>query len=1235
MTDFTHLHVHTQYSILDGACEINKLADKAKEMGMDALAITDHGNMYGVLDFRNVCVKKGLKPILGCEMYVTDGSRFVKDGVHFSGNHLILIAKNFTGYQNLIKLDSLAFEKEAFYRTSRIDEELLFQHSEGLICSSACVAGIIPRLLVKGDVEAAEKKALEYKKVFKDDYYIEIQNHGIDIEDDVRPQLIALAKKLDIKIIATNDVHFINKDDFFAHRILICLNTGKTINEENKLMYSGQEYMKTGDEMLALFPDIPEAITNTREIVDKVEVYELERQPILPVFDIPESFGKQDDYYKKYSQEDIKKEILQELIKRGKIKEDASEEEKEKLVEKTLKDKGGYDKQIRVKFDSAYLRYLTYKGAEKLYPQPMEQKVKDRIEMELNTIEWMGFPGYFLIVQDFINYSRYNLGVIIGPGRGSAAGSVVAYCLGITLIEPMKYGLLFERFLNPDRISLPDIDVDLDDEGREKTLKYVQEKYGKTHVAQITTFGSMAPKSAIKDVARVLDLPLDESNRLAKLVPDKTKDHLGKIYETTPELKNELDNGSELVKKVLKYAEELEGSIRNTGVHACGVIIGPDDISNYVPLTMPKDSNMMATQFEGKLIESVGMIKMDFLGLANLSIIKDACDNIYKTHKIRINPDKISLDDEQTLKLFQEGDTIATFQFESSGMRQQLQNLKPDKFEDLIAMNALYRPGPMSYIPDFINRKHGKQKIDYDFPIMEKYLSDTYGITVYQEQVMQLSRALASFTPGEADTLRKAMGKKKIDMMTKMQEKFDAGCKANGLDEAKTKHIWESWKKFAEYAFNKSHATCYAYIAFQTGFFKSHYPAEYMSAVLTHNLKDINELTIYINDCKRHNIDVLGPSVNESDVNFMVNKKGQILFGLAAIKNVGMNAALAIIKEREENGEYKSPFDFIERVNQLSVNRRCMEALVKSGAFDCFKGINRSQYLFISDEKNNVDFLDRLIKYGLKKKGIKNSTQQSLFGGEVMLEEETLSIPACEEWGKLEMLKYEKEMIGFYLSGHPLDIYNKEISTFVNTSVKELNDIDTLKKKNSIIVAGITSSASIRTSKKGTKYGNFVLEDESGEFKFSLFGKDFINFQNFLMDNLSIMIKGRVETYAYKEKKDKDDKKGNYIEVKKTEFRIDKIDLLEEAFSHYAREVKLYVKNENITSSFVENITSIAKKSKGKTPIYFVVLDDDSNISVTLECAKNKINTSSFLEKIQPLLNEGIISNLEIGKVNI
>ena len=760
---FTHLHVHTQYSILDGAAEIGALIKKTKELGMNAIAITDHGNMFGVLEFYNTCMKNGVKPILGCEMYVSPTSRFIKDGVHFSGHHLILLAKNETGYKNLIKLDSLAFAKEAKYRTSRIDKDLLFEHHEGLICCSACLGGVLPKLIAAGDIEGAERTAAEYKQVFGDDYYIELQDHGLELQKKVMVELVRIAKKLDIKMVATNDVHFINADDYEAHKILICLNTGTKLSDNTKMMYTGQEYLKTPEEMAELFKEYPDAISNSMEIAEKVEVYKMERDPILPVFDIPESFGSMEQYLEEYPLEKVRENLYNEILNNPKTsEEDRKEERKEEVVDKILKSKGGYRKIVRTKFEADYLRYLTFEGAKQKYGEPLPENVRERLESELKTIEWMGFPGYFLIVQDFINYSREHLGVIVGPGRGSAAGSVVAYCLGITAIEPLKYGLLFERFLNPDRISLPDIDVDFDDEGRAKTLAYVRQKYGADHVAQITTFGTMAAKSAIKDVARVKELSISESNRLAKYVPSKPGTTLEKAFNESPELKNELENGTSLVKDVLKLAKKLEGSIRNTGIHACGVIIGPDDISNYVPVADSKDSDMMATQFEGKLIESVGMIKMDFLGLRNLSIIKDACENIKKSHNIEVNPNDIKLDDQLTLELFQKGLTMGTFQFESDGMKQHLQNLKPDKFEDLIAMNALYRPGPMQYIPNFIARKHGKEEIVYEFPVMEKYLSETYGITVYQEQVMQLSQALAGFTPGQADKLRKAMGKKQI-----------------------------------------------------------------------------------------------------------------------------------------------------------------------------------------------------------------------------------------------------------------------------------------------------------------------------------------------------------------------------------------------------------------------------------------------------------------------------------------
>lgn len=1215
MTDFTHLHVHTQYSILDGACGIKKLVNKTKELGMDTLAITDHGAMYGVLEFRNTCVKEGIKPILGCEMYVVPNNRFNKD--EGRGHHLILLAKNMVGYQNLIKLDSLGFDPKAFYYNSRIDKNILFEHSEGLICSSACVAGIVPRLLYANKIAEAERVASEYKEVFGEDYYIELQNFcgKNEMQQDVNPKLIDLAKKLDIKLIATNDVHFINKDDFYAHRILICLSTGKRMSQETKLMYSGEEYMKSADEMAELFKDVPDAITNTREIAEKVEVYDLERGPILPVFDIPESFGQINDYYEKFPQQAVKDDILAQLTKRGKVADDASEEEKSQAVEKSLDDKGGYDKLVRTKFDFAYLKYLTYEGAAKRYGTPLPDNVKERIDMELDTIEWMGFPGYFLIVQDFINQSRDNLGVVIGPGRGSAAGSVVAYCLGITQIEPIKYDLLFERFLNPDRISLPDIDVDFDDEGRAKTLKYVQDKYGASHVAAITTFGTMAAKMSIKDVGRVLDLQLADANRLASYVPTRPGITLEQAFKESVELQEAMNNGTELEKEVLKYAMDLEGSIRSTGVHACGIIIGPDDISNYVPVAKPKDSEMMAVQFEGKLIESVGMIKMDFLGLSNLSIIKDACENVYKSRGIKVDIDNISLEDKETLDLFAQGNTTATFQFESEGMKLHLQNLKPDKFEDLIAMNALYRPGPMAYIPDFIKRKHGEAKIEYEFPQMEKYLQDTYGITVYQEQVMQLSRVLANFTPGEADTLRKAMGKKKMDVMAKMKAKFDKGCAENNLDHEKTEKIWNDWVEFAKYAFNKSHATCYAYVAFQTGYLKAHYPAEYMSAVLTHNANNIKNITKYIADCLQHDIAVVGPNINESDVNFMVNKKGQILFGLNAISGLGEHVSKTIIEDRQKNGEYKSVEDFITR-NLGVTNKKAIESLVLCGAFDCFEGIDRAQYLAkVNDKNGEMTYLDKIIKYCIKKKERESSSQVSLFGGTETSEDFSIAIPQCEPMSLLDKLKNEKETTGFYISGHPLDIYADEVKYFANTSPAELEDLNKLyeNKKTSICVAGIISKVERGNDKKGNPYCRFTLEDKEGSHIFSLYREQYSKYAHLVQENPYIFIKGRV---AYQ----------NYIKpnssVPELEFQIFSIELLGSMFKKYGTGIKIKIENIKLTEDFVKNITKAAKKNNGDSEIKFVVFDKASHVQVTLESKKHKVDLSSFIEDLKPMVRK-------------
>ncbi|MDR1005353.1 MAG: DNA polymerase III subunit alpha [Bacteroidales bacterium] len=1225
MSKFTHLHVHTQYSILDGAASVKKIIKKAKELRMEALAITDHGNLYGVLEFYNTAREEGIKPILGSEVYVARGSRFDKDRLQPGGDHLVLLAKNAKGYSNLMKLSSLSFQREAYYSKPRVDEELLFEYSEGLICATACVAGLIPQLILNGDMNAAEKAINRYKDVFGEDFYLEIQNHGLPEENTVRAKLIELSRKLNVKLIATNDVHFVEKDDFEAHTVLVCLNTGKKLSDENKMMYTGQEYLKSEAEMEELFQEAPEAILNTQEVADKVEIYKMTRDPVLPIFDIPSDFGNIQEYYLKYPKETILNDIYEESLKKGEIAaEEKDYKEQKDLIERKLNEKGGYDKVVRTKFECAYLKYLTYEGAKKKYGEPLPENVEQRLSSELATIEWMGFPGYFLIVQDFINYSRETLNVIVGAGRGSAAGSVVAYCLGITTIEPLKYGLLFERFLNPDRISLPDIDVDFDDIGREQTLKYVRKKYGKDHVAQIVTFGSMAAKMAIKDVARVLELPLNESNRLAKLVSDKPGTKLEDAYKSE-ELKYELEHGNELVKRTLNLALKLEGSIRNTGVHACGVIIGPDDISKYVPVAKPTEKeenafdNMMVSQFEGTLIESVGMIKMDFLGLKNLSIVKDACENIRKTHGERIDIDNIPLDDKQTLELYQRGDSIATFQFESDGMRSHLQNLKPDCFEDLIAMNALYRPGPMQYIPSFIKRKHGDEKIEYTFDIMEKYLAETYGITVYQEQVMQLSQALANFTPGQADKLRKAMGKKQKDVMEQLKDKFVKGCLSNGYDEQKVLKIWDDWGNFAEYAFNKSHATCYSYIAFQTGYLKAHYPGEYMSSVLTHNLKDISTISFYIEECLRQKINVLAPSVNESDLYFMVNKKGDILFGLAAIKGVGEKAAEEIIHSREKDGEFSSCFDFIQRVDQQIVNKRCIEALVKSGAFDCF-GINRSQYFYCREGKDEQSFIEKLIRYGTKFKEIRDSSQASLFGENAEQTIENPTIPQCAEWEDLIKLAYEKEIIGFYISGHPLDAYKDILKQFTTNHVEDLSDLEALGK-NEAIVAGIVQSVNKRFSKNNKPFCSFRFEDQTGTMEITLFGRDYLNYEKYLHEGYHIILKA-----CAKPKWTADE-----TQKKELELRITKMELIQELLPTYTTSISLTIKIEKMNNQLYDMIENAAKSSKGDVKINFLIIDTKNEVSLTLQSKKHLVNTENFLEKIQPLIGQELIESWKLN----
>ncbi|HKI88809.1 MAG TPA: DNA polymerase III subunit alpha, partial [Draconibacterium sp.] len=1001
MIPFTHLHVHSQYSILDGAASVNDLVTKAKNDGMSALALTDHGTMFGIKEFHSTCKRLEIKPILGCETYVA--ARTIinkKDKIDRSGHHLILLAKNKKGYRNLVKLISIA-NTEGFYYKPRIDKTLLEKYSEGLVVSSSCLGGEIPTLLMNNHLKDAEESIQWFKNIFGDDYYLELQRHPAEMPQQredvydkqvkVNKLIIPLAKKFNVKVIATNDVHFTNAEDADAHDLLICLNTGKDVDDPNRMRYTKQEWFKTQKEMNELFADVPEALANTAEIVDKIEAFELDSAPIMPVFPIPEEFGTEEQLKKEFTEEQLKEEFSEAAFNRL----------------------GGYEKVIRVKLEASYLRHLTIIGAKERYGDPIPEDVATRLEFELNTIKQMGYPGYFLITQDFINTAR-EMGVLVGPGRGSAAGAAVSYCTGITNIDPIKYDLLFERFLNPDRISLPDVDIDFDDDGRQLVLDYVTKKYGQDKVAHICTFGTMATKLAIRDVARVLKLPLPEADRLAKLVPDAPKMTFKKAFKESTDLKKEKDSDNPLVAKTIKFAETLEGSVRQTGVHACGILISRDPLTDHIPLMPTKDEEtLQTTQYDGRFVESIGLLKMDFLGLKTLSIIKETLENIKLSKNIEIDIDNIPWDDEKTYELFSHGETTAIFQFESDGMKKHLRDLKPNRFEDLVAMNALYRPGPMEYIPSYIARKHGRQKVDYDLPMMEKYLSDTYGITVFQEQVMLLSRLLAGFTRGDSDTLRKAMGKKQIAVMNKLKVKFQEGCKANFqfVDECKLKgkkpedvieKIWKDWEAFASYAFNKSHSVCYAYIAYQTGYLKAHFPAEFMAANLSRNLSNITDITKLMTECKRMKIHVLGPDVTESFIKFTAKKDGNIRFGMGAIKGVGTGAAKDIISAREENGKFTTIYDFVETVNLQTVNKKNLEALAMAGAFDNLAAIKRASFFAGDNENDATTFIEKLIKYGGKIQSENSSMQQSLFGelasSSVV---QKPAIPQVEEWPKI------------------------------------------------------------------------------------------------------------------------------------------------------------------------------------------------------------------------------------------
>ena len=1255
MPQFVHLHVHTQYSILDGQASVQRLVDKAMADGQPGIAVTDHGDMFGIKEFYNYVQKvKGkckdkaaeaeariaalrdgtetcadpaaeiakcerqleecrrklaFKPIIGCEVYVARRRLHDKEGKpDQSGYHLILLAKNLKGYHNLIKIVSKAWT-EGFYMRPRTDRTEIEKYHEGLICCSACLAGEVPRAITANDLEKAEESIRWHKKVFGDDYYLELQLHKATVERanheaypmqlHVNKHLRQLAAKHNVRMVCTNDVHFVDEDNAEAHDRLICLSTGKDLDDPKRMLYSKQEWLKTREEMAAIFGDVPEAMATTVEICEQVETYSIDHSPIMPTFEIPAEFGTEEGYRQRFSEKDLFDEFTQD--ENGNVV--LSEEEARKKIEKL----GGYDKLYRIKLEADYLRKLTMDGARKRYGEQLTDEQQERLNFELHIMKTMGFPGYFLIVQDFIRAAREELDVSVGPGRGSAAGSAVAYCLGITQIDPIAYDLLFERFLNPDRISLPDIDVDFDDDGRGRVLNWVTQKYGKEKVAHIITYGTMATKMAIKDVARVQKLLLAESDRLCKLVPDKIPDkklNLPNAIEYVPELKAAAESDNPVLRDTMRYAQMLEGNVRGTGVHACGTIICRDDITDWVPVSTADDKEtgqkMLVTQYEGSVIEDTGLIKMDFLGLKTLSIIKDAVENIRLTTGRKIDIDDFSIiDDPATYKLFCEGRTVGTFQFESPGMQKYLRELQPSTFEDLIAMNALYRPGPMDYIPDFIARKHGRSPIVYDIPVMEKYLKDTYGVTVYQEQVMLLSRLLANFTRGESDTLRKAMGKKLKDKLDALKPKFIKGGQANGHDPKVLEKIWGDWEKFASYAFNKSHATCYSWVAFQTAYLKANYPSEYMAAVLSRNLTNVEQLTIYMNECKRMGINVLGPDINESMLQFSANKQGDVRFGLAAIKGVGEAAVESIIAERTKNGRFKDIYDFIERVDYSLVNRKCLENIAYAGGYDSISGFSRCKFFGVDQRDNNgVTYIEQLMRYGQRYQSEKNNAQQSLFGGDTGTTDITPPvIPACAEWSQLEKLNKEREVIGLYLSAHPLDDYKVIIRNMCKTQVGDLDHLDELKGKE-IAVAGMVVAVQNLTTKTGKPWGKFKLEDYNGTHEFALFGKDYENFRKYLFSDYFLFIRGRVQPRPYNDQE--------------LEFRITSMMQLSE-LQEAVKEVHVQLAVEEITRDLIARMGRSVKEAKGNTLLRLNVYDRQAQVSLNLFSKSYKVSLTQGL----------------------
>lgn len=1203
-TSFVHLHVHSYFSVLQATPSIEGLVQKAADLGMKALALTDLGNLYGVFQFIKVAQKNNIKAIIGCELYVVEDRlkvKFTKDNPDRRYQQLFL-AKNIQGYRNLSRLSSIGWIEGSYGGFPRIDKEILQQYKENLITTTGGLNSEVNDLILNVGEQQAEEAFVWWHQQFGDDFYVQINRHGLPEEERANAVLLKFARKYNVKIIAANEVFYLEKEDSDLHDCLLCIKENEyqstPVGRGRGMRFgfsSDNYYFKTQQEMLECFADLPEAIANTHAIADSIEAFSLRRDAMMPEFPIPPDFGTLEDYRTKYSEKELKS-FFDDLE-----------------VKDNFDRIGGYERALQIQLEADYLHFLTMQGAQKRYPD-MNDSLRERIDFEINVIRKMGYPGYFLIVQDFLQEAR-RMGVWVGPGRGSAAGSVVAYCLKIIDIDPIEYGLLFERFLNPERVSLPDIDIDFDEDGRERVLRWVEEKYGHQRVAHIITFGKMAPKMAIRDIARVKQLPLSEANRLAKMIPTKPDTDFVKAYKEVPELLREKNGSNDpLIRSTLLSAEKIEGTVRNIGTHACGIIISRDDLAEHIPLTTAKDTNLLVTQFDGSNIEEAGMLKMDFLGLKTLSIIKDAVENVRKSKGIEIDIDVIPHDDVKTLELYSRGDTVGIFQFESEGMKKNLRQLKPNKFDDLIAMNALYRPGPMDNIPTFIRRKNGKEKIEYDLPEQEEILKATYGVTVYQEQVMLLSQVLAGFTKGEADNLRKAMGKKKVEIANEMRSKFMEGAKKRGHDMKIIDKIWTQWLEFAKYAFNKSHSTCYAYVSYRMAYLKAHYTSEFMAAVLSRNLNDLTKITGFIDEVRRMGIEVLGPDVNESEQLFIVNKKGNIRFGMAAIKGLGSSVAESIIEERNENGLFTSVFDFARRINLKNVNKRSFEALARAGAFDSFENTHRAQ-LFFQENSDDTIFIEKLLRFAAKYQERKNSQQVSLFGDDEQIVAEDPPLPECKPWTNIEKLRNEKEVTGFYISGHPLDEFRTELKNFGKQRISDFKD--NLKKYagRPLVFGGMVASVTHRFTKDDKPWGTFIIEDFDDTYELRLFSEEYLKYKYFLTEGFFLLIYARVEQ--------------RFRSEDELQLRITDIRLLPEILDRQTQNITLRIAIDDLEPPLVDQIFNLYKKNAGNCHVQFEVYDEQDRVSLEMKSATMRVKPSAFLKAIdrEPLISYEIKGN--------